>query len=175
GEIVTPHQTTLMKIVDSYLQSSPNGYPNSSPKIPKTHMKLIPMLANCFTSLSAYAQNAIRRALRPSPSEVESPTSATFNPSAGPPAELDVMLPKVCETLVLVTQCIVSIILISRGTDSKPTEAEGPDALEVFYQEQLGGSAGFPENIIGKLGDRVRICGGIEVVMNLCVVDERNP
>ncbi|KAI3600513.1 ataxin-10-like protein [Moniliophthora roreri] len=221
GEIVTPHQTTLMKIVDSYLQSSPNGSPSSSPKIPKTHMKLIPMLADCFTSLSAYAQNAIRRALRPSPSEVESPTSATFNPSVGPPAELDIMLPKVCETLVLVTQCIVTIILVSRGTYFRSTEAEG---LEVFFREQHGGSAGFPENIIellrlldkflprinfgkpvepstlstastptetqpptsiatGGAGfsylkrdlDRVRICGGIEVVMNLCVVDERNP
>jgi ataxin-10 len=26
-----------------------------------------------------------------------------------------------------------------------------------------------------EIQDRVRLCGGIEAVMNLCVVDERNP
>ncbi|KAK7056232.1 hypothetical protein VNI00_002784 [Paramarasmius palmivorus] len=260
GEVVTPHQTTLLKIVDSYLQSSPTESPSASPRISKIHTKLVPMLADCFSSLSAYAQSAIRRALRPSPSEVESPTSSVMNISpVSPPAELDVMLPKVCETFVLVTQCIVSILLATHGTDLTSTEI--PTDVDVFYKDHYNGGAGFVENIIGEyharsavrnyratdtcldqeilrlldkflprinfgkpiepttatasasapteaqpspstaagsagfsylkrdlvrlLGilshenkavqDRVRNCGGIEVVMNLCVIDERNP
>ncbi|KAL0580613.1 hypothetical protein V5O48_001438 [Marasmius crinis-equi] len=244
GEVVTPHQTTLMKIIDSYLQSSSPSSPQTSPKTFKTQTRIIPLLTACFTSLSSYTQTAVRRALRPTPSEVASPTTP-LNPSNDgaslpfiPPAELDVMLPKVCEMLVLVTQCIVSIILASQRQPPGPDNPGVNDTVQVFYQEQSATGMGFAEHIVetlrlldkflprinfgrpvdspltsstasgtqqspgstapGSTGffylkrdlvrllgilshgqkavqDRVRRCGGIEVVMNLCVVDERNP
>ncbi|KAG7093765.1 hypothetical protein E1B28_007413 [Marasmius oreades] len=239
GELVTPHQTTLMKIIDSYLQSSPPTSPHASPRT-SIHAKIIPMLATCFTSLSSYAETAIRRALRPTPSELASPTSpisADISPdlSFTPPAELDVMLPKVCEMLVLVTQCIVSIILASQRQQSN-SNSDTPtgikETVQVFYddydstgvvehivellrlldkflprinfgrpvesplapstawgaQSPSSGSSGFAylkRDLVRLLGilshenqavqDRVRRYGGIEVVMNLCVVDEWNP
>lgn len=47
-EIVTPHQTTLLKIVDSYLQSiQMNSATLATPKTIKIHRKLSPMLAKC--------------------------------------------------------------------------------------------------------------------------------
>ncbi|KAF9258921.1 hypothetical protein L218DRAFT_876002 [Marasmius fiardii PR-910] len=254
GELVTPHQTTLMKIIDSYLQSSPPTSPQSSPRS-STHAKIIPMLASCFTSLSSYAETAVRRALRPTPSELASPTSPVpvdeISPDLlflTPPAELDVMLPKVCEMLVLVTQCIVSIILVSQrqqsnsDTDTSNTAIHVHDTVQIFYNDYHStstgvgvvehivellrlldkflprinfgrpveppsgttqpsssassassistapGSSGFSylkRDLVRLLGilshgnkavqDRVRRHGGIEVVMNLCVVDERNP
>ncbi|KAJ8094654.1 hypothetical protein PM082_010660 [Marasmius tenuissimus] len=247
GEVVTPHQTTLMKIIDSYLQSSPTSSPQSSPKTFKTQTKIVPMLATCFMSLSSYTQTAFRKALRPTPSELASPITP-LDPASNtgvdlpfsPPAELDVMLPKVCEMLVLITQCIVSIILASQRqqTGTRETSSGVSDSVQVFYQERSAPDMGFAEHIVetlrlldkflprinfgrpvesplasstasstqhvfnstapGSTGfsylkrdlvrllgilshgnkavqDRVRRCGGIEVVMNLCVVDERNP
>lgn len=255
GEPVTPHQTTLMKIIDSYLQSSPPTSPQSSSRS-SIHAKVIPMLASCFTSLSSYAETAVRRALRPTPSELASPTSPisvngiSLSPdlSFTPPAELDVMLPKVCEMLVLVTQCIVSIILASQrqqsDSDTPNTGSHVHETVQVFYNDHLSTSTGvgvvehivellrlldkflprinfgrpvesplifgstqpstsassacptstapgcsgfsyLKRDLVRLLGilshgnkavqDRVRRHGGIEVVMNLCVVDERNP
>ncbi|KAF7356868.1 Ataxin-10-like protein [Mycena venus] len=153
-----------------------------------------------------------------------------------PPSSLDVMLPKVSEALVLVTQCIVTITLESADMDAhaavleqnsqdffneatfadhgivesltellrlldlflprinfgKPVRADGRAALPTPTQPQdVGdgpGSTGFAylkRDLVRLLGilchgikavqDRARLCGGIEVVMNLCVIDERNP
>ncbi|THU91515.1 hypothetical protein K435DRAFT_232145 [Dendrothele bispora CBS 962.96] len=253
GEIVTPHQTTLLKILDSYLQSTQILSPPPSTK-KKIHIKLAPMLATYFFSLSTYSQTAIRRALRPSEAELLSPTvspislSTPHSHSTFLPTELDVMLPKVCEALVLVIQCIVSIILDSQGAQLSPDSEVGPvDNLQDYFngvnnpegvglvenliallrlldrflprinfgkpvdtpqssdlttprpnmdsssqpqqaQQLTPPTSGFSylkRDLVRLLGilcheclavqDRVRICGGLEVVMNLCVVDERNP
>ncbi|KAL0059088.1 hypothetical protein AAF712_014219 [Marasmius tenuissimus] len=159
GEVVTPHQTTLMKIIDSYLQSSPTSSPQSSPKTFKTQTKIVPMLATCFMSLSSYTQTAFRKALRPTPSELASPITP-LDPASNtgvdlpfsPPAELDVMLPKVCEMLVLITQCIVSIILASQRqqTGTRETSSGVSDSVQVFYQERSAPDMGFAEHIVGK-------------------------
>lgn len=241
-EIVTPHQTTLLKIVDSYLQSVQMNATLPTPQgVLKTQRKISPMLASCFLELSTYARLAVERAL-------VVPPSTASNPSTGfsaielengqessqplPPADLDVMLPKVCEALVLVTQCIVTITL---GADEPEHTDQGVKSeynLKSFFNETRSNDRGLVESLIellrlldsflprinfGKpvtnssgtptptqqftadgtgfqylkrdlvrlLGvlchgrkavqDRTRDCGGIEVVMNLCVVDERNP
>lgn len=245
-EIVTPHQTTLLKIVDSYLQSIQMSTTTpATAKTIKIHRKLSPMLAKCFLDLSAYARQAVERSLRPpghsgaSPSIVEVQVDDPSTPKPArpdPPAELDVMLPKVCEALVLVTQCIVTITLeadqakVDQNQDMTPE----PD-LKAFFNETRSSDGGVVEALIdllrlldlflprinfGKpvsstppgpdiqtptqpsaadptgfqylkrdlvrlLGilchgvkavqDHTRACGGIPVVMNLCVIDERNP
>ncbi|KAK0202822.1 hypothetical protein DFS33DRAFT_1385184 [Desarmillaria ectypa] len=230
-EIVTPHQTVLLKLIDSYLQSTP-----LKPKDPittKILVKLSQMLGTCFFSMSSYSQRAIRRSLG-------SPSSEHFSPVVNlppdmilPPAELDVMLPKVCEALVLVSQCIVTVTLdAEKETFSIPSSS--PHNIRVFFNElrsenhslaesliellrlldrflprinfgkpvqnQTGSDVPVPtplsnaydtgffylkRDLVRLLGilcheqkaiqDRVRQCGGIEVVMNLCVIDERNP
>ncbi|KAF5355327.1 hypothetical protein D9758_006039 [Tetrapyrgos nigripes] len=249
GEIVTPHQTTLLKLLDSYLQSTPVLTSSPNPKVKTTHVKLTPMLTKCFFGLSSYAQTAIRRALRPSEAELVSPTASPISlPTPHShniflPAELDVMLPKVCEAIVLVTQCMVSIILASEDARVSPDPELGPvESLQDYFNNQNSSDGvGLVENLIGLLRlldrflprinfgkpvetprntssrshedcstsqpspqqpgslgfsylkrdlvrllgilcherlavqDRVRSCSGIEVVLNLCVVDERNP
>ncbi|KAJ4473682.1 spinocerebellar ataxia type 10 protein domain-containing protein [Lentinula aciculospora] len=242
-EIVTPHQTTLLKLLDSYLQSTPVSSPGTKSRITRTHAKLCPMLSSLFFSLSSYAQTAIRKSLQSTPD---------IGPDdiRGPPAELDLLLPKVCEALVLTAQCIITISLAAHShhhespTSSNSTAStheniyvffnqvhfEGVGLVETLVEilrlldkflprinfgkpvamsagpsveekkqmetsvspsQQLTPAADSPgfnflkRDLVRLLGilcsddravqDRLRNCGGIEVVMNLCVIDERNP
>ncbi|KAJ6496780.1 spinocerebellar ataxia type 10 protein domain-containing protein [Mycena vulgaris] len=230
-EIITPHQTTLLKLVDSYLQSARTSPIPTTPQGTPIYAKLQPMLAKTFFSLSTYAQTSTQAHTAPQTSA--DGASAVFEP----PSSLDVMLPKVSEALVLVTQCIVTITLESsetgahsgpgqnskeffnetRSTDQgivesltellrlldlflprinfgKPVRPDGRAALPTHAQPPGGDgtdgrdSTGFSylkRDLVRLLGilchgikavqDRARLCGGIEVVMNLCVIDERNP
>lgn len=232
-EIVTPHQTVLLKLIDSYLQSTP-----LTPKDPTTTkllVKLSQMLGTCFFSMSSYSQRAIRRSLGSPSSEHFSPVMNSPSDMIIPLAELDVMLPKVCEALVLVSQCVVTVTLdAEKESSSHGTPSASLQNIRAFFNElrfenhslaesliellrlldrflprinfgkpvqnQPGsdGSVTTPlsnvsdtgffylkRDLIRLLGilcheqkavqDRVRQCGGIEVVMNLCVIDERNP
>lgn len=205
GEAVTPHQTTLLKLTDSYLQSA------DSPERDAVHEGLMPMLSQVFFSLSASARASVSRSI-----------GSGGGDASAPPAELDVMLPKVCEALVLLTQCIVSVALAAEGQERGPlgrrkffaeARSDGTGIVESIVDllrlldlflprinfgkpvRQPGApSAPSPDNpgfsylkrdlvrLLGVLAhrsrsvqDRVRQCGGIQTVMNLCVVDERNP
>ncbi|SJL03760.1 uncharacterized protein ARMOST_07117 [Armillaria ostoyae] len=231
-EIVTPHQTVLLKLIDSYLQSTP-----LTPKDPTTTkilVKLSQMLGTCFFSMSSYSQRAIRRSLGSPSSEHFSPAINLPSDMILPPAELDVMLPKVCEALVLVSQCIVTVTLdaeketFNHGTPSaslqniraffnelrfenhslaesliellrlldrflprinfgKPVQNSGSDGPGTTPLSNVSDTGFFylKRDLVRLLGilcheqkavqDRVRQCGGVEVVMNLCVIDERNP
>ncbi|KAF7370859.1 Ataxin-10-like protein [Mycena sanguinolenta] len=245
GEIITPHQTTLLKLIDSYLQAARMSAIPTTPHGTPLYAKLRPMLAKAFFSLSAYAQQSIRDSLGLSSSNAvpsaQAPTPQGKSDAARaaafePPSSLDVMLPKVSEALVLVTQCIVTITLESVDMDAhaavmeqnsqdffneasfadqgivesltellrllhlflprinfgKPVRADGKAALPTHTQPLEVGdgtdSTGFAylkRDLVRLLGilcygikavqDRARLCGSIEVVMNLCVVDERNP
>ncbi|KAF9648887.1 hypothetical protein BDM02DRAFT_3095712 [Thelephora ganbajun] len=223
-EIITPHQTVLLKLLDSYLQTA--------------HLtvvmcqQLCPMIASTFFDLGEYNINAIDRALSfghiyPAPAQTsEAPLAA---------GELDMLLPSVCEALVLMTQCLITFALTSEDEDfdfppgdnpkdflNAATVEEGvgmPEVIisllqrfdrllprvmfgkpvdlstlplppEVNHQPHPASStaAGFSyvkRDLVRLLGilcvgekavqDRIRACGGIPVIMNLCVVDERNP
>ncbi|PPQ62894.1 hypothetical protein CVT24_006292 [Panaeolus cyanescens] len=260
NEIITPHQTTLLKLMDSYLQSNQVDMATDRlPEILKIHESFGTFLAKRFFTLSANAQDSVRASLglslspknghgsndtnKGSPESilspnVNSPDSSTSSSFLNPPSELDVMLPKVCEALVLVTQCIVTICLEAEevqirvnngvtkldgfinlksyfiqkqyheqgivesliellrlldlflprinfgkpiGPDGKPLETSAPHL-------QKSGNSGFAylkRDLVRLLGvlahgakpvqDRARDAGGIPVVMNMCVVDERNP
>lgn len=265
NEIVTPHQTTLLKLVDSYLQSTQVSPTSSqSSDVLKIHEILGSFLAKRFFTMSEYAQKAMQRSLGMLPpersrsngedvsatergsSDSASSSKSTKNvPSSSPsaqsgspgiPQELDVMLPKVCEALVLITQCIVTICLeaeeqqtrldngfpnsgpftnmknyfilkrhaevgvvedliellnlldvfLPRINFGKPVNADGTPITTA--QSKVADSSGFSylkRDLVRLLGvlchgvktvqDRVREAGGLPVVMNLCVIDERNP
>jgi ataxin-10 len=87
-------------------------------------------------------------------------------------------------------------LFLPRINFGKPVRADGRAALPTPAQPQGGDdgkddgkdSTGFSylkRDLVRLLGilchrskavqDRARLCGGIEVVMNLCVIDERNP
>ena len=147
-EIITPHQTVLLKLIDSYLQATP--------LVPCDEMStklvdgLCRMLGMCFFSLSSYAQSALRRSLG-------SPMSQSFpeNIETGilPPEELDVMLPKVCEALVLVSQCMVTLVLDAEQNDSDATPkvvAVGPANLpKAMFVDLKTEHHGLDESLVG--------------------------
>jgi ataxin-10 len=172
-EIVTPHQTTLLKLVDSYLASTQRG-PTASPaaEILKLHESLGHFLIKRFFSLSSYSQRCIARALgtqltttkKNSPSELVENASIQSEPllSASststvfplpPPAEVDAKLPKVCEALVLITQCIVTISL--EAEEQRMLFKEGRSSLTTFknmkeyFNERKSSDQGIVENLIG--------------------------
>lgn len=213
GEVIAQHQTTLLKLLDSYLQSS---------QICPIHCDMCPMLSEIFFSLSSYSQSAIARAINPTSSE-------SLDGSIEHLQELDLLLPKTCEALVLATQCIVKISLLSE--DQRTVDSSAVDLRAIFRDASSTDGQGIAESIIELLRlldaflpriyfgkpvidpttdrsipssvagpngfsylkrdlvrlvgvlchrdktfqDRIRICRGIPVIMNMCVVDERNP
>lgn len=86
-------------------------------------------------------------------------------------------------------------MFLPRINFGKPVRLAGPDGAAVLptHTQPSGGadggaSTGFSflkRDLVRLLGilchgikavqDRARLCGGIEAVMNLCVIDERNP
>ncbi|KAJ3540044.1 hypothetical protein NM688_g6281 [Phlebia brevispora] len=262
GEVVTPHQTTLLKLLDSYLQ------PSNTRKLQldrQTLKALSAMLVTGFFALSEYAQQSISRTLGASDGDSHSEHGRRQTPRDDPERstaetsslnDLDVLLPKVSEALVLVTQCLISLALYSEeslaaygqsaaGANAPHSQIEGDlvdyvncsvsrsgngsieclvETLRAFdrflpritfgkvapppVSVPEGGVPRMPQNLaqpgagtgpmsdpkgfaylkrdlarlLGILAsgrravqDRVRACGGLPVVLNLCVVDDRNP
>lgn len=104
------------------------------------------MLTSAFFSLTSYAQNAILRALGPDSTRsfVADVTPPQTQASGGPYSvdnnlldnqslqELDLLLPKVCEALVLVTQGLVSLALFSEESlnpPASPVRRDEPPSL----------------------------------------------
>lgn len=209
GEVIVPHQTILLKLLDSYLQSSPSETLFSG---------MTPMLITCFFKLSQYAIGAIKDVVGSDQANVihENGIQTAPNP----------MLPKVCEALVLVSQSIASIMLASEATHlqkevwplfresvSSDGRVVAEDTVELLrlldiflpkvnfgrpmmrpgQQEHPCSAAvadptGFlylKRDLVRLIGilcqgdkatqDRIRQCDGIPVIMNMCVIDERNP
>ncbi|THH13448.1 hypothetical protein EW146_g6774 [Bondarzewia mesenterica] len=246
-ELISPPQTTLLKLLDAYLLSHREADKDTCrSEVSAQHAELTAMLASLFFSLSAYAQNAICQALggdqwRPHEKHADAPPPSPPAPSSSslpPGGTLDLQLPGVCAALVLVAQCLMTILLIGSKhplAPSTPSPKEylagcrGSDdgggiiehliedlrLLDAFlpriaFGKVAGAPSPFPSpspsspppttlgatahakgfaylkrDLVRLLGilchddraaqDRVRLCEGITVVMNLCVIDERNP
>jgi ataxin-10 len=67
------------------------------------------LLATEFIALASYSSEAIKKSLGP----LASSGTATTPQNASPEAlhELDLLLPKTCEALVLVSQCLITLLL----------------------------------------------------------------
>lgn len=145
GEIIAPHQTTLLKLLDSYLQSSEESM------IPG---QLCSMLSETFFGLSSYAQEAIRRALGPTINgpRISSPKIVNvevISPPTTPLHELDLLLPKVCEALVLVIQCIITITLADEDDAAVWVDNEGKELKTVFNGVLSERGEGLVESLLG--------------------------
>ncbi|KAF8449096.1 spinocerebellar ataxia type 10 protein domain-containing protein [Boletus edulis BED1] len=222
-EIIAPHQTTLLKLLDSYLHSS---------HLPTALVGMCPMLTACFFELCTFSAHAIRKSIGKGPVD----NVVSFASDLSSQGAFDLMLPKACEALVLVTQCLVSATLELEGNIGKNSKGElsllirgaiSPQGQDIavcaigkpisnFVRQQLlrlldvflprinygkpvtsaaaqsipgtTDSTGFSYvkrdlvRLLGilchknkKIQDSIRICEGITVIMNMCVVDERNP
>ena len=178
---MSPHQTTLLKLLDSYLQ--PAQVRELAPDGSELRT-LCDFLTREFFVLSTYTRRAISRALgfddasvtqphgdqrggesRDPPSETSDGASAS-QAAEGSLHELDLLLPKVCEALVLVTQCLTSLALISEesyaGSQAtslpRPPEvrrATGRLAADVINTAMSPAGEGFVECLIGALSSAV--------------------
>ena len=85
---VTPHQRTLLKLLDGYFQMNPTS----------VHIAFAQDFPPLYTSLCSVAIGYIQRAM---PSQTDSDTD--IHP--------DRHLPPICEALILVSQCVQTILL----------------------------------------------------------------
>jgi ataxin-10 len=97
------------------------------------------MLSEIFLSLSSYSQSAITRAIPTNPEPLDG--------SIEPLQELDLLLPKTCEALVLTTQCIVKISLLSE--DQRTVDSSAVDLRAIFRDASSTDGQGTAESIIG--------------------------
>ncbi|EJD43591.1 hypothetical protein AURDEDRAFT_167314 [Auricularia subglabra TFB-10046 SS5] len=199
-EPITPAQTTFLKLLDAYLQTR-KRVPDSASYA---------FLGTAFRDLLLYCQASLRVSIS---ATVESGRSII------PPGEskqdavpvTDARLPKACEALVLVCQCLVVLLLGEHETrllvapmktllleaSEYPTlelQIDVMRLLDAFLPRislhaapgtDLSGFAYVKRDLVRVLGtlahedrvvqDRTRACGGVEVVLNLCVEDARNP
>ncbi|KAI0350670.1 hypothetical protein OH77DRAFT_1430661 [Trametes cingulata] len=162
-EIVTPHQTTLLKLVDSYLHGSQRAHELALSRRPGTDRgSLFDMLATSFLKLSSYAQDSIRRAI-PSGSVSPDKKAGTHSPAetevdAPPLQNLDLLLPKVCEALVLVTECLTTVALRAEEAAAAraavippPPELVGSSPKDILVAATATTGQGFVECLIETL------------------------
>ncbi|KAH9004705.1 spinocerebellar ataxia type 10 protein domain-containing protein [Lactarius hatsudake] len=229
-EVISPSQTTLLKLVDSFLQSIPASFLDEG-----DHLRnLAVFLASVFLFRAENGRRAIQQVTgTPSPepratSDIRDSGGSVRRPSGG---AVDLQLSGVCVALVLLSTSLSSILLAERenggGVTTEPdlvsvtlpcidaiSGSRGPTgktlrSFDAFLPRinfgkikpsyphgdggggapaQSGGEAGFSylkRDLVRLLGilcynnkamqDRVRLCGGIPVVLNLCVIDDRNP
>ena len=142
-------------------------------EILKIHEYLGSFLTKRFFSLSSFSRRSIARALstpptntkRNSPPEPMESASIRSEPllSASststefpllPPAELDARLPKVCEALVLITQCIVTISLEAEKQrellqEGRSTLTKFTNMKNYFNEKKSSDHQGIVESLIG--------------------------
>ncbi|KLO19280.1 hypothetical protein SCHPADRAFT_898858 [Schizopora paradoxa] len=129
GEIVTPHQTTLFKVLDSYLlHHAPAGEENG--------YEFLPLLTAKFFELSGYVCLSIRNTLDASPSVTTNSAATITDDTAetAPLRKLDVLLPKVCQTIVLVTQCLCTLSLGNERIDVRTAERSKRHMIDATSQ-----------------------------------------
>ncbi|PCH37555.1 hypothetical protein WOLCODRAFT_146708 [Wolfiporia cocos MD-104 SS10] len=159
GEVVTPAQTTLLKLLDSHL------YRFSQSNAPiglgaQTTDAIVQMLSSEFFALSTYAQGAMERSLgsqsnapstttAPAPGDSSRAETSEENAPTNddtPPQELDLLLPQVCEALVLVAQCLTTLAL-----DTVEGSAVAHDTRGYLCAAISSAGQGFVESLIETL------------------------
>ncbi|EIM80460.1 uncharacterized protein STEHIDRAFT_125988 [Stereum hirsutum FP-91666 SS1] len=135
GELVSPPQTTLLKLMDSYLQGSLSPTPAHGGLSRASKKELGCILADLFFSYSAFLHKAIRQFT----GEVEDNNQSVGDselPGASsspllPSTSLDLHMPAVCAALVLVVQCIISMSLsedVEVNVSPEPEQEHGSDS-----------------------------------------------
>jgi ataxin-10 len=83
----------------------------------------------------------------------EAPSSASLGGPVPIPKELDVMLPKVCEALVLVTQCIITVCLEAEEQQTRLEEGISTlvdfTNMKEYYIQKKHDGYGIVESLIG--------------------------
>ncbi|KAF8479771.1 spinocerebellar ataxia type 10 protein domain-containing protein, partial [Russula ochroleuca] len=234
-EPVSPTQTVLLKLLDSFLNSVPTPFRDQDDH----RNNLAGFLASAFLLQAEHAQQAIQQAtgeLSPSQNVATDVRGGGGTPTGAASCALDGRLPGVWVAFVLLSTCLSSILLaehedcsgvctdpggvtsshVCHDTISTSRTRAGSGFIEELLEslrllhnflprinfgkvrsspegregvpDHAADAADFPylkRDLVRLLGilchncraiqDRVRLCGGIPVVLNLCAIDDRNP
>jgi ataxin-10 len=130
----------LLKLLDSYLQSTGN------PQSIDLYKSIVPILTTEFLTLSTYTRTAINKSLGSSASAGDN--TADDVTSSESLRELDLLLPKVCEALVLVTQCLITMLL---HLELDGADEAAANLLKVHLNDSRATDGhGVPESLLGK-------------------------
>ena len=149
---VTLHQRTLLKLLDGYFQMNPTN----------VHMTFAQDFPPLFTNLCSAAIDSIQRAM-----SSQTDSNGDIHP--------DRHLPPICEALILVSQCIQTILLregeqVTRELrEGLKTFAEGGGAIEK--------SVGMSEVLVlrGKHNNSSRIASALRSIPSSYCVREDHP
>ena len=116
---------------------------------------LVSMLIDTFFELAGYAQNAIRRALGSVEERQGDPSNmdVDYDGDAAVPKELDLLLPKVSEALVLVSQCLTTLSL-GEAEHAVPSAASIRATLAAAHSAS---GEGLVESVVGAHIHAVRL------------------
>ncbi|KAH9995595.1 spinocerebellar ataxia type 10 protein domain-containing protein [Russula vinacea] len=234
-EPVSPTQTTLLKLLDSFLNSVPTPFRGRDDH----RNNLAGLLASVFLLQAKHVQDAIQHATgerSPGQNAATNVRGGGGTPIQAASRALDGRLPGVWVVLVLLSTCLSSILLAEQedygGVSTDPGGVTSSHLChDTISAMRSGTGSGFIEDLLetlrllhdflprinfgkvklspkGRQGvpghapdaadfpylkrdlvrllgilchncraiqDRVRLCGGIPVVLNLCAIDDRNP
>ncbi len=167
------------KLLDSYLQANQPGAPGAEIPVllhtPRDARRVPREALLCAVELRTARDGARARdgrrargrcgrrpdsasSAEPSPG-LTSPTEHTDAGAAPFPQELDVMLPKACEALVLVAQCIITISLEAEEQQARLDEGTSTYAsftnMKGYYAHKQHDGEGLVESLIGTHACRV--------------------
>ncbi|EJD07503.1 uncharacterized protein FOMMEDRAFT_164457 [Fomitiporia mediterranea MF3/22] len=166
-EIVNPHQTTLFKLLDSYLIYLSNTKDDKEKetdidlRVRASFPQISEILLIKFFELVGNAQSSVRNSLGGSSTANTASRDNSIPNSEHPTAEnvqtdalaslqsLDVLLPKVCEAIVLVAQCFCTMTL-AQDTNRNVSE-EARRIRHLLTDASLPNGDGLIESLIDLL------------------------
>lgn len=132
---MSPPQTTLLKLMDSYLQGSLSPTPAHGGLSKTSNKELGYIFADLFFSYSAFLHKAIRQFTGDVEDNNQSVGDSELPGASSSPllasTALDLHMPAVCAALVLVVQCIVSMSLsedVEVNVSPEPEQEHGSDS-----------------------------------------------
>ncbi|PAV20078.1 hypothetical protein PNOK_0501200 [Pyrrhoderma noxium] len=159
GEIVNPHQTTLLKLLDSYLiqftntsyrTETTNEGPVSGVDLNQS-TQIVEILSDKFLELATYLQTSIKQSLGiTDDSDVSCKLEdATAVEGLQQLRSLDVLLPKACEAVVLLIQCFCTLSLL-QGPDGNVSDSASR-TKHILIEKITSKGVGLLENVIDLL------------------------
>ena len=133
------------------------------------------MLTETFLALSSYTQNAIQHSLAsgdPTPARSEnhrvSPDAQEQSDASPPLQNLDLLLPKVCEALVLVTECLTTVALRAEEAATDAGRPRISSAIETSANTSVSGQPSPKDLLVAATASSGQ--GLVESLVGACVL-----
>ena len=153
-EPVSPTQTTLLKLLDSFLNSVPTPFRGRDDH----RNNLAGLLASVFLLQAKHVQDAIQHATgerSPGQNAATNVRGGGGTPIQAASCALDGRLPGVWVVLVLLSTCLSSILLAEQevygGVSTNPGGVTSSHCHDTISASRSGIGSGFIEDLLGKM------------------------